>query len=67
MFGFKAKAQAGQSLVPDGEEIVQLRWISRAELAAEASEMLLPGPLSIARALIENWLGHSLDELGRSR
>jgi hypothetical protein len=29
--------------------------------------MLLPGPLSIARALIENWLGHSLDELGRSR
>lgn len=67
MFGFKAKAQAGQNLVPDGEEIVQLRWISRDELAAEASEMLLPGPLSIARALIENWLGRSLDELGRSR
>lgn len=67
MFGFKAKAEAAQNPVPDGEEIVQLRWISRAELTAEASGMLLPGPLSIARALIENWLGHSLDELGRSR
>ncbi|MDE2386269.1 MAG: NAD(+) diphosphatase [Actinomycetales bacterium] len=63
MFGFKAKAHAGQELVPDGDEIAKLRWISRAELVAEASEMLLPGPLSIARALIENWLGHSLDEL----
>lgn len=63
MFGFKAKAHAGQELMPDGDEITKLRWISRDELAAEATEMLLPGPLSIARALIENWLGRSLDEL----
>ena len=64
MFGFKAKALGDQNLVPDGEEIVQLRWISREELALEGKGMLLPGPLSIARALIENWYGEPLEGLG---
>ncbi|MDE2591499.1 MAG: NAD(+) diphosphatase [Actinomycetales bacterium] len=65
MFGFKATARAGQTLQPDGEEIVKLRWVSRAELAAELDELLLPGRLSIARALIENWFGRPLE--GSSR
>lgn len=64
MFGFRAKAHGDQSLVPDGEEIVQLRWISREELTLEGKDMLLPGPLSIARALIENWYGEPLERLG---
>ena len=65
MFGFKATARAGQTLQPDGEEIVKLRWVSRAELAAELDELLLPGRLSIARVLIENWFGRPLE--GSSR
>lgn len=60
MFGFKAVALPGQELQPDGEEIVKLRWISRAELTAELGDLLLPGPLSIARGLIENWYGQPL-------
>lgn len=47
--------------VPDGTEIVKLRWFSREELAAERHELLLPGPVSIARAIIEYWYGQSLE------
>jgi NAD+ diphosphatase len=60
MAGFSARARGNQELKPDGEEIEKLRWFSRDELAAQASEMLLPGRLSIARALIENWFGGEL-------
>lgn len=66
MFGFKAVAEPDQELVPDGDEIVKLRWISRDELLAQREQLLLPGPLSIARALIENWLGQPLDGAGSS-
>ena len=60
MFGFSAKANSANALVPDGIEIEKLRWFSRAELLAERERILLPGRLSIARALIEDWLGESL-------
>ena len=65
MFGFKAVAHAGQTLQPDGEEIVKLRWVSRQEFEAELDELLLPGRLSIARALIENWFGGPLEGSAR--
>ena len=60
MAGFTARARGNQELQPDGDEIEKLRWFSRDELAAQASEILLPGRLSIARALIENWFGGEL-------
>ena len=63
MFGFTARVKPGQEVVPDGEEIVRLRWFSRDELRAERSEISLPGKLSIARALIEQWLGSTIDEV----
>ena len=61
MFGYTAKFSGGQ-VIPDGEEIVKLRWFTRAELKAESSSLLLPGKLSIARSIIENWLGEELPE-----
>ena len=60
MVGFKARARGVQELVPDALEIEKLRWFSRQEIAAEAQAILLPGKLSIARALIEDWFGGEL-------
>lgn len=73
MLGFSARVAAGHDpelLRPDGEEIVDLRWLSRAQLRDEAGTLLLPGPTSIARCLIELWLvadgGPGLDESVRA-
>ena len=55
-----------RSAVPDGEEILDVRWFTREELTsrAAAGEITLPGPVSIAHALIVSWLGHDLPESG---
>lgn len=60
MLGYTAR-YVGGTVTPDGEEIVKLRWFTREELKAEAHSLLLPGRLSIARAIIENWLGEELN------
>lgn len=63
MLGFTAKVDpkhAKNELVPDGEEIEKLRWFSKAEILAEAKDLLLPGRMTISRALIENWLGETI-------
>lgn len=51
---------------PDGQEIAQLRWFTRPQLAAAAAsgQITLPGGISIARALIEHWHGQRLPESG---
>lgn len=59
MLGYTAR-YVGGTVTPDGEEIVKLRWFTREELKAEANSLLLPGRLSIARAIIEHWLGEEL-------
>ncbi|AMB58013.1 NAD(+) diphosphatase [Microterricola viridarii] len=59
MLGFSATLASGQAphdTTPDGEEILELRWFSRAELEAAGDDILLPGPLSIAGAIIRDWL-----------
>lgn len=63
MLGYHAwSADRGAHSTPDGEEIVETRWFTRAEMsvACEAGEVLLPPPVSIARRLIEDWYGSSL-------
>ncbi|MCW2948793.1 MAG: diphosphatase [Actinoallomurus sp.] len=62
MLGFFARADEGQELRVDGEEIKSARWYTRPELlaAAESGEILLPGTISIARQLIESWYGGGL-------
>ena len=64
MLGFTAKVdpEHGTETTPDGTEILDLRWFSREELAAAVDgangpEIRLPGPTSIARAIIEEWFG----------
>jgi NAD+ diphosphatase len=59
MVGFTARLADGQhsgGLVPDGTEILDLRWFTRAELSDTDNGIMLPGPSSIARALIDDWL-----------
>jgi NAD+ diphosphatase len=63
MMGFTAKVDpnhAKAELVPDGEEIEKLRWFSRDDIAREAKDLLLPGRMSISRALIEHWYGDKI-------
>ena len=61
MLGFTAKADSSIEFLPDGEEIVKLRWFSRADIAAEAKSLLLPSDSTISRALIELWYGSAID------
>lgn len=69
MCGFSAKidqelhTDADAALAPDGVEISRLRWFTREELLAEAPHLLLPSSTSIARALIEHWLGRRIPEV----
>lgn len=64
MLGFTATVEAGfeGTATPDGTEILDLRWFSREELAASLDEIRLPGPTSIARAIIEEWFGGTIDD-----
>lgn len=61
MLGFFARAISTRIKV-DEEEIVEARWLSRADLkaAVESGELLLPSEVSIARRLIEAWYGSPL-------
>jgi NAD+ diphosphatase len=61
MLGFRARAQ-GAPPRPDGIELTDARWFTRAGLAAavEAGDVVPPGGASIARALIEDWFGGPL-------
>lgn len=51
---------ASMDSTPDGEEIVDVRWFTRDELicAIHGGDVVLPPRVSIARRLIEDWLGH---------
>ena len=59
MVGFRAVVDDEAAARADGEEIVDVRWFTRAEIASAlegAGPVGLPGPASIARALIVDWL-----------
>ncbi|WP_245993163.1 NAD(+) diphosphatase [Xylanimonas allomyrinae] len=63
MLGFRARvAGTAADPAPDGVELTQARWFTRAELSerVRTGEVVLPTRLSIARALIEEWFGASL-------
>ena len=63
MLGFEARVAVGTTTlgVPDGEEILDVRWFTREQIADADSGILLPGATSIARALIERWYGGPID------
>ncbi len=63
MLGYRARLAAGSPEArPDGEEITELRWLSRDELreGCEDGSVRVPPSLSIARRLVENWYGAEL-------
>ena len=59
MLGFRAQVEDPDQVRADGEELQEVRWFSRAELAAAiaSGEVVPSGRISIARALIEHWFG----------
>jgi len=59
MIAFEAVTDQPEDAHPDGEEITEVKWFSRAELkaAAENGSLLLPPVVSVARRMIEGWLG----------
>ena len=64
MIAFSAVTDSPCDARPDGEEITEVKWFSRSELkaAAENGSLLLPPTVSVARRMIEGWLGEvSLD------
>ena len=69
MVGFRARVPDDSPTVgtPDGEEILALRWFTRDELrdASASGEIILPGPTSIARAIVEDWYGEPLVDENR--
>ena len=64
MLGFTARVDTATdgAATPDGNEILDLRWFTRDELRDSLGEILLPGPVSIARAIIEEWFGGPIDD-----
>jgi NAD+ diphosphatase len=65
-----ASARAAGSPIPraDGEELSEVRWFTRSELrdAVADEKVMVPGPISISRWLIDRWFGDELpdDRLG---
>lgn len=63
MLGYHAwVAGSAPTTTPDLDEIAEVRWLTRAELAAGAADgtVRVPPPVSIARHLIEDWFGDRL-------
>ncbi len=59
MLGFTATVDDPERVRADGEEVLEVRWFTREELASASAsgEVVLSGQISIARALIEDWYG----------
>ena len=62
MIAFEAVTDNPESAKGDGEEITEVKWFTRAELRAADADgsLLLPPRISVARKMIEGWLGESL-------
>lgn len=63
MLGFRARlaVDADPAIArPDGEEILELRWFSREDIASAAEELSLPTGTSIAGWLLQDWYGGPL-------
>jgi NAD+ diphosphatase len=61
MISFEAVTDFPESARPDGTEITEVKWFTRDQLRAEANAgtLLLPPTISVARKMIERWLGET--------
>jgi NAD+ diphosphatase len=66
MIGATAIAVGSPRPQPDGDELEQVRWFSRGELAAAVASgsVQVPGLISISRWLIDRWFGADLPDEG---
>ncbi len=57
MIAFEAITEEPDRARPDGEEITEIKWFDRTSLleASRAGTLLLPPPISVARAMIDRW------------
>jgi NAD+ diphosphatase len=57
MIAFEAISDRPEDARPDGQEITEVRWLSRDEMkqAVASGEILLPPGISVARRMIEAW------------
>lgn len=57
MIAFETVTYQPEKARPDGEEITEIRWFDRSSLleATRSGELLLPPPISVARAMIDRW------------
>ena len=57
MISFDAVTDAPEIARPDGQEITEVKWFSRAEIKAQsdAGTLLLPPNMSVARKMIDRW------------
>lgn len=60
MVGMEARAES-TTVVPDGIEILDLRWMTREQVAKD-TDITLPAPYSLAHRLISEWFGGPLPE-----
>lgn len=69
MLGFRARLAPGADpdrLNPDRSEISELRWFTRDELRTPGPGLTLPGSLSIARWMIDQWVAEDERAHGRA-
>jgi NAD+ diphosphatase len=64
MIGATGRVDGTPDPRPDGEEMAEVRWFSRDELRAAVADrsVMVPGPISISRWLIDRWFGDELPD-----
>ena len=64
MIAFEAKTNTPDLARPDGEEIEEIRWFTRAEMkeAIANKSLILPLEISVARQMIKAWYGNDADK-----
>jgi len=60
MLGFVARAEGGDALRLDPDEIEEARWFTREELRSGDGPRALPPPVSIARHILDRWVDGEL-------
>jgi NAD+ diphosphatase len=58
MISFEAITDFPEVARPDGEEIVEIKWLSRSELKAQVADgsLSMPPTMSVSRKMIDRWL-----------
>lgn len=66
MISFDAITDFPEAARPDGEEITEVKWFSRAEIKeqSDAGTLLLPPAMSVARKMIDRWFAQGISENG---